>query len=153
MKIDEYLLSIKNKTVELIKKSLGELVEFDLMKLPEEIGIFFIYRKDTKELVYIGSACGQNTNIKVVITEYLNPEYTGGDFRNKVIQDIFNTASWVENEIGEEFKNIEQINQSIEYIKENYLLRFIIIPKDISYTDVLLLEKACISLEKPIYNH
>lgn len=152
MQINEYILNIKELTKDFIKENLGELIDFDVMSLPEERGIFFIYKKDSNELEYIGSADEANSNIKDTLSEYLKPEFTQLEFRNKVMHRIYNSINWVENEIGEEVKNVEQINKTIEYIKENYQIRVIIFPSDIEIKNIKLIEKACISLENPNLN-
>lgn len=152
MQINEYILNIKELTKDFIKENLGELIDFDVMSLPEERGIFFIYKKDSNELEYIGSVDEANSNIKDTLSEYLKPEFTQLEFRNKVMHRIYNSINWVESEIGEEVKNVEQINKTIEYIKENYQIRVIIFPSDIEFKNIKLIEKACISLENPNLN-
>ncbi|ERK31650.1 hypothetical protein [Clostridium intestinale] len=152
MQINEYILNIKELTKDFIKENLGELIDFDVMSLPEERGIFFIYKKDSNELEYIGSADDANSNIKDTLSEYLKPEFTQLEFRNKVMHRIYNSINWVENEIGEEVKNVEQINKTIEYIKEHYQIRVIIFPSDIEIKNIKLIKKACISLENPNLN-
>ncbi len=153
MQINEYILNIKELTKDFIKENLGELIDFDVMSLPEERGIFFIYKKDSNELEYIGSADDANSNIKDTLSEYLKPEFTQLEFRNKVMHRIYNSINWVENEIGEEVKNVEQINKTIEYIKEHYQIRVIIFPSDIEIKNIKLIKKACISLENPNLNN
>jgi len=152
LQINEYILNIKELTKDFIKENLGELIDFDVMSLPEERGIFFIYKKDSNELEYIGSADDANSNIKDTLSEYLKPEFTQLEFRNKVMHRIYNSINWVENEIGEEVKNVEQINKTIEYIKEHYQIRVIIFPSDIEIKNIKLIKKACISLENPNLN-
>lgn len=152
MQINEYLLNVKEITKNFIKDNLGELIDLDVMSLPEEMGIFFIYKKDSNELEYIGSVDRLNANIRDIISEYLNPEFTQIEFRNKVMHHIFNSSNWVENEIGEEVKNVEQINKTIDYIKENYKIRIIEFPSNTELKDIKLIEKACIVLEKPNLN-
>lgn len=152
MQINEYILNIKGLTKDFIKENLGELIDFDVMSLPEERGIFFIYKKDSNELEYIGSADEANSNIRDTLSEYLKPEFTQLEFRNKVMHSIYNSINWVENEIGEEVKNVEQINKTIEYIKGNYKIRVIVFPSDTELKDIKLIKKACISLENPNLN-
>ncbi|MNM92747.1 hypothetical protein D3C81_1050900 [compost metagenome] len=68
------------------------------------------------------------------------------------MHSIYNSINWVENEIGEEVKNVEQINKTIEYIKGNYKIRVIVFPSDTELKDIKLIKKACISLENPNLN-
>ncbi|WP_238881284.1 hypothetical protein [Clostridium sp. YIM B02551] len=151
MNIKSYFLNVNMLTETLIEENLSEFIEYSLEILPEIKGVYFIYKKDTEELVYIGST-SESGNLKNKLLESIEPEYVSETFRNKVMEDVFKTTSWVENEIGEENKNVEYICKVIEYIKSNYKLKFLLLPNEVKENEILLIEKACISLKKPIYN-
>ncbi|MBL4932103.1 hypothetical protein [Clostridium paridis] len=151
MNIKSYFFNVNTFTEKLIEENLSEFVEYSLEILPEFNGVYFIYKKDTEDLMFIGSTSGSG-NLKNKLLESIMPEYVSETFKNKVMEDVFKTTSWVENEIGEENKNIEYIGKVIEYIKSNYKLKFLLLPNEVEENEVLLVEKACISLKKPIYN-
>ena len=151
MEVKSYFLNISILTEKLIGENLSEFTEYSDDILPEAKGVYFIYKKDSEELVYIGSS-SESGNLKNKLLEIIKPEYVSEAFRNKVMEDVFQTTSWVENEIGEENKNIEYISKEIEYIKSNYKLKFVFLSNDVEENEILLIEKACISLKKPIYN-
>jgi hypothetical protein len=151
LNVKSYFFNVNTITEQLIEENLSDFMEYNLEVLPEINGVYFIYKKDTEDLVYIGSTA-ESGNLKNKLLESIKPEYVSETFRNKVMKDIFKTTSWVENEIGEENKNIEYISKVIEYIKSNYKLKFLLLTDDIEENEILLIEKACISIKKPIYN-
>ena len=149
----EYLNLIQTNTLKIIEEKLSKKpVDFDKKNMPEERGIYFIYEKQSNDLVYIGCSHAMDRNIKKRCSQYLGTSKKGATFRNKVIKDKLKKDAIVKDKNKKEHKNSKAISEGIEYIQNNYRLKFITVDNNVSSSEVQLLERACISLYNPKYN-
>ncbi len=147
--MNNFFIEVSNKTLEIINKQLSEkAVAFDRNCMPEKRGVYFIYEIQSKELVYIGCAHAKNRNIKVRCSQYLGTSKKGATFRNKIIKDKLGLNPILKNKE----KNEAAIMAGIKYIKANYELKFITVEEEISSSQILLLERSCITKFNPKYN-
>lgn len=155
MKIKDFIDTNKSLANSLMNKNISEnFYEFKKENMPNKRGIYFIYEKNTEELVYIGCAHSIDRTIKKRCSQYLGRSLTGAGFRDKIMEDILKTKPTKSNGTieGEICKDIDAINEAINYIKSNYIAKFIVVDDNTSPSDVLLMERACINKENPIYN-
>ncbi len=154
MEIKSYLERSEADIEKVIEKNLSyDYVDFEKSKMPIDKGIYFIYEKSTKDLVYIG--CTTRT-IRIRCGQYLQNAKRGSSFRNKIIKNILKKSPI--KEIKDQNGNIsrvkdkEVINEAINYIKENYCLKFITMDKYANEREIKLIERACILLKNPKFN-
>ena len=141
MNIDEFIKISNTNIKELIHKNLTKnFYTFESKEIPKEKGVYFIFRKSNKELVYIG--CAKERTLKKRLHDYVGKS-TKASFRRKIIKNELNIAE-------ENNKNI--VEKATQYIKENFVLKFIIAHNDYTSSEIELIERACITLEKPKYN-
>lgn len=147
--MEDFFNRVSEETRKVIEAQLSKkFVAFDKNFMPNERGVYFIYEKQSKELVYIGCAYAENRTIKKRCSQYLGTSKRGATFRNKIIKDKLKKEPILKG--GK--KNISAIEQGIKYIKANYELKFITVDEKTSPSQILLLERSCISEFSPKYN-
>lgn len=166
--IKKYFERINELTAKLIKNNISKkYVEFKKGNLPNSRGIYFIYKKIGDSIEnkpsYIGCAykkangdeSKKDRSIKARCGQNLEPGNTGATFRNRIIKEEMDLEIYKEiEEDGKKKKviNEENANKGIEYISNNFVLKFIEVDEKISENEVLLLERACINYYNPIHN-
>lgn len=150
MKNIKNFIEDSNKSIEkVINESLSKkFLSFNEENFPLEKGIYFIYEKETKKLLYIGST---TRTFKRRCSQYLHNAKRGASFRNKIIKHVFNSTVTIKVD-GKEVKNKDVIDRAIKYIKDNLCLKFLVMDENSSDTEILLIERACITLKTPDYN-
>lgn len=146
--MNNFLKAVESETLKVIKSKLTQVsVDFKTENLPKERGIYFIYKNGCENPVYIGCAHAKNRTIKKRCSQYLGTSKKGATFRNKVIKDKLKKEPIVNKK-----KNEKAIEEGIKYIQKNYQLKFVTVDESVSSSEILLLERACISIYNPKYN-
>lgn len=147
--MEDFFSEVSKKTLEIINEQLSKnAVAFDKKFMPKKRGVYFIYEKQSKELVYIGCAHAEGRTIRKRCSQYLGTSKKGATFRNKIIKRELKK----EPILKDNTKNIISIKDGVKYIKSNYELKFITVDEKISPSQILLLERSCISEFNPKYN-
>lgn len=147
LEIGCYLNLSKNYISEVIDKNLSEnYLEFNKSNFPLSKGVYFVYEKGDKNLVYIGSA---TNSFKKRCSQYISS--SNCSFRRKIIKHVLK-KSLVKKKKEKSLEEKDINKEAVQYIKDNYYLKFLPVDTKTTYSDILLLERACISLKNPKFN-
>jgi hypothetical protein len=134
----------------------------DLRKtIPKEIGAYTWSTKRNSKLMYVGIATGRNGLYGRIIKQHLNPSYLLTDQDKWREKDEFQIAHYsflngkpaidksaFRKNLGREH-NLQPGEETVNYIKSNFCLRFIVVP---SRESARAIEKEIIQLYEPGYN-
>ncbi|WP_106496147.1 hypothetical protein [Lentibacillus sp. Marseille-P4043] len=97
---------------------------------------FFMYQNEENVTLYIGQSHTATHGLKKRVKQNLTALDTGGTFRDNLAIIKFDG----------------DINKSIEFIKQNAYVQFIVVEDDYEESQIKMLEQIAISLFEPLYN-
>lgn len=131
--------------------------------IPLDIGIYAWFTKVNKELIYIGKATGSGGLRKRIWSQHLNPVYLECRTSKFTSKDFFQVNNPVHhnNKVGIDKSAFRKSvarkysilagNNSVEYLKSNYLIAFESY-HNLSAAEIATLEKELIIKFKPKFN-
>ena len=135
------------------------------MIVPKEKGIYFWIESDTEKLMYIGKASSKKGLYNRIINQHLRPTYI--EYRENKGRNQITDAYQIQHAIIRERDGAKGIDQSsfrrsvgsafnikpgihtVNYIKDNFYLKFIIIK---NVDEIKTIEKEMIITLKPLLN-
>lgn len=110
-------------------------------KIPKNTGIYFWFRKDDDELIYIGTGAGKNGLYNRIVRQHLNPKYIEFRSEKHSLKDTFQLNHPIIKEVKGVMKpgidqsafrknigrklHIKPGEGTVNYIMESFYLRFI----------------------------
>lgn len=165
-KNDEKLIFEFQTTLLSLKPIDTNAVFFLKEKIPEKIGVYLWSTKD-EQIVYVGSAIGEKSRLtglyRRIVTELLNPNYLLPIKKNNLKSDSYQLRHPAytkrakkpaidKNAFRKNIGRIENIppgEPTVNFIKSNFFLRFIVVPsKEIAKK----IETKLIAKKQPKYN-
>jgi len=140
-----------------------ELKELNQENIPKEIGLYTLIDKETKAISFIGTATGKNGLYHRIWNQHLNPVYLETRKHIFTTLDIYQLEhpiyhnnqlaidkSTFRKKVARKYL-LKAGTESVNYIKEHFLLSFAIYPPEQQET-VMEKAKMLIALHQPIYN-